>query len=232
MGASLSLHHLCGSVKHWVLDTAHPTPLKLRVFAGTPGSVDRLILCEVLSHVDIPGLEQCCDDDDMRTPTVWTESGACGVTGTMAVCRYIARLWRLYPVNPENALAVDGILEKLQSFCRDLTALEEEEEEEIESIIEAHLDILECHLCNLVQDRIDGDDETLPSIPWMSGLDGLTVADIAWAGCLDWVEHTLGQHGKSLAMPALVGAGRKGYRGRASRAGSDIPEEGEIHKQE
>ena len=162
------LSWLAHSLRHPVLEQAHPLPDVLEVALGPEGSLERCIVVYVVAEVDgIDGRVRIVHD----APVALRDDDG-EVCGTIAVCRYLGRLWRLYPINPRGALAVDGMLELLASFCLpyrilapDAPSYEHER---------AHLDTLEARLA-------------ASDTPWMESFDAPTIADVCWHAAMHWL---------------------------------------------
>ena len=104
-----SVRGLAHMARHVVLDLAHPLPEHIEVSVGPSGSLQQYMVVYVVAAVDgIHGRVQTVEGD---TVTLRDDYGS--ATGTLAVCRYLGRLWRLYPVDPHNALCADEWLEML-----------------------------------------------------------------------------------------------------------------------
>ena len=95
----------------------YPEPTIVELFMGTPGSLSFEITknvieyCEDLKYIQIVPFS----DTPGHTPKIWINDETHGTCGLFAVCRYLGRLTQLHPSTPENALAVDGSLDLLQS---------------------------------------------------------------------------------------------------------------------
>lgn len=163
---------LCRRAKHYVLDHAHPLPASVRVFAGPPGSLERCIVRGVLGVVDVPGLVEC-GAAAASLPTLWIAEDDVGVHGCLAICRYLGRLWRLYPTDPVAALGVDSALEQLSGL---LTSLP----------LTSPAVVLAQHLTEL-EARFERYEEKDQRTPWLEGMDQPSLADVCWAAALRWV---------------------------------------------
>jgi len=108
------LQYISYSLRHTILEYAHPTPKSIRIYAGDEGSLHRSIVTEL---VDSCAFEQLTlvDCAERSRPTLWIDNDP-PVSGCMTVCRYLGRQWRLLPVNPATCASVDSSLELLQTF--------------------------------------------------------------------------------------------------------------------
>ena len=166
-------------VKHWVLDRAHPLPLALRVYPGTPGSLAYAVTRAVLARVALEGLEvRGTGGEEAALPTVWVadggeEDGAAQreVAGLTAVARYLGRLWRLYPCNPASALHVDASLDLLARFAH--AAAEADTPAALCAHVAAYASLLEAR------------QEDAGHV-WLEGMDKCSLADVCWAGVFAW----------------------------------------------
>lgn len=165
---SKCLQTMCQSVSHWVVDAAYPAPRELLVYPGVPGTMERAIVEAVLAHVHHDALVQCALGGKHPSLSI---DGDTPVTGCFATCRYLGKLWRLYPLNPKHALIVDGLLDCLSPF---LAPTDTREPEELQDMLE--------ELCC-------GD-----NVPWLEGLGGPTMADACWRGALAWLIDQKLQH--------------------------------------
>jgi hypothetical protein len=171
---------MLNALKHWVLDLAHPLPRTLDVFAGWPGSVERAVVLRVASVVG-DGItlrwqttgEGFDEDLLLQHPVVWPHAdaheGGVGHTGMLAVCRYLGRLWRLYPTDPANALAIDSALDLLQRFCGAARHADE-----------ALLPVLRAFL-RALEDRMELHDSV-----WLEAMGCASLADLCWAAAYEW----------------------------------------------
>lgn len=120
---------LCAEIKHWVLERAHPLPKSLEVFPGAPGSVQNAIVMRVLEEIDFDSLgidlELCVDEENGTEPRLWVDESEPSVDGWMSVCRYLGRIWKLYPVHPENAAHLDTSLELLDGAVKKTCRIKE-----------------------------------------------------------------------------------------------------------
>jgi len=169
------LRVLCEAVKHWVLAKAHPLPDRIELETGKPGTIQHAVVLAV-AHELLPEM-QCIhvttpDDTesmDVR-PIVWIDDSDIGVYGWEPVCRYLGRLWRSYPIHPENALSVDGSLAHLNAFMRSVLVAEEEDED-----VEVVTHIVVSYLKEMETRQSEFDDDK-----WLEGFDEYTIADLCW----------------------------------------------------
>ena len=171
------LQRFCISIKHWILDCAHPFPKRIEVYAGSTGSVERAVLKAVVKSVDIPQLRIVYhhDSDECR-PIVWVGDADMGVAGCTAVCRYLGRLWHLYPVHTENALCMDGSLDLLTSFMFPMTS-----EEFVLKRADAQQYLRK--FANELEYRMAEKDS---SDAWLEGFSSKCVVDISWYAAFSW----------------------------------------------
>lgn len=169
-------------MKHWVLDIVHPMPPAIDIFPGATGTVKQAIVRRVLAEVDIPGLRMCAhgDTEDEFEPAAWPNGDASeevvGHTGCLAVCRYVGRLWRLYPVHPVNAMIVDSSLERLSRLLVDLEEYDGDTE----------LLRLRVGVCmQILEDHMEEDAE------WLENMNTSSLADVCWAGAFSWVSNRM-----------------------------------------
>lgn len=108
------LQYISHSIRHTILEYAHPAPKTIRIFAGDKGSLHHSIVTEL---IDSCAFEQLTlvDCPERSRPTLWIDDDL-PVSGCITVCRYLGRQWRLLPVNPATCATVDSSLELLQSF--------------------------------------------------------------------------------------------------------------------
>lgn len=157
-------HSICKRIKHWVLKHAHPEPECITVYLGT--GVYRSIVENVLACVNAGGIKttDTADNDlavDASTPCAWVDGDDVPIVGWMAVCRYLGRLGRIYPVDPLNAAHVDTWLETLAPL-----------------IIKDGGGTLPC--LAVLEAALDSQDE-----PWLGGMDAPSLADACWLGALE-----------------------------------------------
>lgn len=166
-----ALRALLADLKHPLLDYLHPPPARLRLDAGT--GVRRAIVERVLAETDLAVERR---DSDAAEPCLWIDDDA-PLHGWAAVCRYLGRLWRLHPVHPANAAHVDSALEILQELVARLHGAGPD------AFIATAIRTLDARLA------------CTPEGPWLEGMADPTVADVCWAGALEW----LAQNGADVA---------------------------------
>lgn len=187
-------------LKHFVLDLVHPLPPAVDLFQGAPGTVEHSIVRRVVSCTELPKLTiRAHGEDDeedatgSRLPAVWPdgdfEAGGVPSTGCFAVSRYIGRLWRLYPVNPQNALAIDSSLDLLARFIADV---DDCDQTEVRKHVRTYMKILER--------RMSVHDED-----WMENMSSQSLADLAWAGAFEWASQSddLFAEGSDMEFPRM-----------------------------
>lgn len=108
------LQYISHSIRHTILEYAHPEPTSIRIYAGETDSLYRAIVTELIDTCAFHQLT-LVEAADRSRPTLWIDDDA-PVSGCMTVCRYLGRHWRLLPVNPTTCATVDSSLELLQSF--------------------------------------------------------------------------------------------------------------------
>ena len=160
------VHLACRHVKHWVLDRAHPLPIALRLALGPPDSLDAAILKHTIDVFGIPCLSLV--DTTEPIPQLWIDDADTPVEGTITIARYLGRLWRYHPIDPHNAAVVDASLERLQRFVLH------------DSAYSTH-DVLT---------RLERAFENQEG-PWMDDMRSMSVADVAWAGAVTWLDSTV-----------------------------------------
>lgn len=94
------------------------------------------------------------------------------VTGAFAICRYLARLWRLNPTTPESALIVDSALEHLSSFTNSL--MDDSDPSNVSAKLRSFLEITNDEFC----------DDSL----YIGGMHSLSLCDIMYRAS---IEHAL-----------------------------------------
>lgn len=164
-------------VKHTVLDYAHPMPETMYVYAGAPGSLERSIVRGVLAVAPIPGLVESGpgEGENERVPMVWVGEDGVGMPGCLAACRYLGRLWRLYPTEPTAALCVDTALDQLS----DVLEMDEQDSDDVKEVFKVHLQLL--------QDRLG----RYPNAQHLEELDAPSLADVCWVAALRWILYKL-----------------------------------------
>ena len=151
-----SLQGVAHALRHPVLDLAHPLPERLDVSLGRRGTMQQHLIVYTLAAVDgIEGRAHVVNHNSAQV-TLVDEHGT--ARGAVTVCRYLGRLWRLYPVYPRNALTVDEFLELL-----------------------ADLDEYDDHtLLATVDARLGAD-------AFLGGFQAPTIADVCWHACICWL---------------------------------------------
>lgn len=94
------------------------------------------------------------------------------VTGAFAICRYLARLWRLNPTTPESALIVDSALEHLSSFTNSL--MDDPDPSNVSAKLKSFLEVTNDEFC---EDSL-----------YIGGMHSLSLCDIMYRAC---IEHAL-----------------------------------------
>lgn len=173
------LHRVCADTKHWVLDVAHPLPTEIRVFAGAPGSIEEAVLSRLIQTCRLDHLARvpvnvssmaCAGEPDIHVTHASTETVA---VGFLAICRYLGRLWRLYPVHPEHALLVDSNLEILSSYTKPLR-------------VPMDGSVLSQHTRSALT-KLDGRLSENTGEVWLGDLNAPSVADHCWFAALQWI---------------------------------------------
>lgn len=177
---------ILGRLKHALLDFVHPPPHALDVFPGTPGTIEYTITQRVLREM--------CDEDitinvtlqsvRIGKPAVWlpsnTQTDGDYSRGCIAVCRYLCRLARLYPVHPGNALCIDRSLDELVELINAVKGLQEQDDAYFSRFLVA------------LESRMT--DDAL----WLEGMDALSMADLCWSGALQYICKVTG---KDIVVP-------------------------------
>lgn len=173
------VQRLCIAVKHVVLDYAHPHPFSITIFPGGEATVDAALVNATLACTDLKNVvvlsappeersgETCAfirlkDEQNLKTD----------VTGAFAICRYLARLWRLNPTTPRSALIVDSALEHLSSFTNSL--MDDPEPSNVSAKLRSFLEITNDELC----------DDSL----YIGGMHSISLCDIMYRAS---IEHAL-----------------------------------------
>ena len=160
------LTFFCMRLKPFVLRHAHPPPSVVEVFAKD-SSISICIMTEMIERLnDMTHTEGYLALHDKES--VLTVSEGTSQEGLMPGIRFLGRLTRTYPTNPEDALKVDAALERVVDF---ITA--SKECESLEEAVAEHIEILEA--------AFD------PDFLWMDGFDSMSVLDVCWAGIFRWV---------------------------------------------
>lgn len=177
------LQYISHSIRHTILEYAHPAPKSIRIYAGEKGSIHRSIVTEL---VDVCAFDQLTlvDCPERSRPALWIDDDV-PVFGCMTVCRYLGRQWRLLPVNPATCATVDSSLELLQSFMHPLVAdTFEEDKLRMCDHIAVFASILE-------------DSFLYGETNHLNGFEADTLADICWSAV--W-KHVMDMEGVTLPM--------------------------------
>lgn len=140
-------------LKHAVLDCMHAPPGRVEVCLGKPGSLENSILARVVEYVIMPIKIQTGEECTVRV------DDDIAITGCLSACRYIGRLFRIYPTDPCHAIGIDANLDLL---C---TVVAAKGGRARSLALEAALDVLE-------------------RVPYE--YDSITVSDLCWAGAIEW----------------------------------------------
>ena len=92
------------------------------------------------------------------------------VTGAFAICRYLARLWRLNPTTPESALIVDSALEHLSSFTNSL--MNDSDPSNVSAKLRSFLETMNDEFC----------DDSL----YIGGMHSLSLCDIMYRAAIEY----------------------------------------------
>lgn len=168
-------------LRTWVLNVLFPLPQEIHVYMGSPDTVEHSVVHRVMQHVmHLPGMEAHeeapASASSLHAPAVWTGASTGVATGCLTVCRYLGRLWKLYPATPESALHVDASLELLKRLM--MALMEEGGVSQMIAHTRRALHVLEARL----------DEEAL----WLESMDQCSLADVCWAGALEWVREMSG----------------------------------------
>ena len=157
---------LAHSLRHIILQLAHPMPASIRIYPGAPESVHRDI---VLHLVDVCSFSEVelVDASERSRPTLWIEDNE-PVEGCMTVCRYLGRHMRLLPVNPTTCATVDASLELLQSFVHPFV-----------TAADADGGALKNHVA-LFASLLEDSFESHVSTRHLDGFEADTLADVCW----------------------------------------------------
>jgi len=177
------LQYVSHSIRHTILEYAHPTPKSIRIYAGDEGSLHRSIVTELVDSCVFQQLT-LVECPERSRPTLWIDDDV-PVSGCMTVCRYLGRQWRLLPVNPTTCATVDSSLELLQSFMYPFVA---------DTFGDDKLQMCD-HLAVFatILDETFFHGET----NHLNGFDGDTLADICWSAA--W-KHVMDMEGVVLPM--------------------------------
>ena len=171
------------SIRHTILEYAHPIPRSIRIFAGVEGSLHRSIVTGLVTTCAFENLT-LVDAPERSRPTLWIEDDV-PVSGCMTVCRYLGRQWRLLPVNPVTCATVDSSLELLQSFMYPFVAdTFNKDTRQMCDHIAVFATILEDSFIYGETDHLDGFETD-------------TLADICWSAA--W-KHVMDKEGFALPM--------------------------------
>lgn len=173
MVLSTLLQRVCLAIKHTILDHAHPLPDGITVSLDDPTSVHGAMVLDVVrsTHLDCLSIV----DGDHPPMIVVHQEGEEDVVCSepFAACRYIARLWKLYPTNPTSVLVVESHLERLEAFVA--------ARDDLRARLVAFVTDLETR-----QAAVEG--------PHIGGMTGRTLCDVAYQSviqtCLDRLETT------------------------------------------
>lgn len=177
------LQYISHSIRHTILEYAHPAPRSIRIYAGDKGSLHRTIVTEL---VETCAFEQLTlvDCPERSRPTLWIDDDL-PVSGCMTVCRYLGRQWRLLPINPATCATVDSSLELLQSFMYPFVAdMFDEDKLQMCDHIAVFATILE-------DSFVHGETKHL------NGFESDTLADICWSAA--W-KHVMDMEGVTLPI--------------------------------
>lgn len=155
----LILSAILSRLKHLVLDLAHPLPVEVELYSGHETSLHGMVLTEAFHSLDFPNTSITYYDIDCDV--VVRVDDDVEVQGIVPVLRYLGRLNRTYPTAPLSALLCDAALDILSDFLHDP-----------ESRTPSSLQSLEGML---------HDDA------YLSGLDSMSIADVAWRGVMKWI---------------------------------------------
>ena len=185
------LHYISRSIRHTILEYAHPVPKTIRIFAGTERSLHRSIVTELVDACAFEHLT-LVDCPERSRPALWIDDDS-PVCGCMTVCRYLGRQWRLLPINPVTCAAVDSSLELLQSFMHPFVA---DTFDGDKRRICDHLAVF----ATLLESSFEYGETN-----HLSGFEADTLADICWSAA--W-KHVMDMEGVALPMsdyPSLHG---------------------------
>jgi hypothetical protein len=172
------LQYVSHSVRHLVLDHAHPLPKTVRVYPGAHDSIYRSLVLGVLDTCRIPGTV-VVESSEQHRPSMWLEDEAKSVEGCMTVCRYFGKQWRLLPVNPATCADVDSSLELLQSFLYPIVGDLVSQPAQLSNHVAT--------FCSLLEDTFRFDDVC----HHLNGFEADTLADLCWASA--W-RHVIDKH--------------------------------------
>jgi hypothetical protein len=165
------------------MDLSHPMPHSLVLYRGKEGTLARAIVDSVLASTHLASLE--VRDVDHTHPMLLIDDTFC-VQGCLAVCRYFGRRWRLYPLHPEHALLVDGLLDRLAEHLA-LTPLDAPPPPATIAgyLADFFANTKSSTVGKMVPDVLESlfdDEET-----WLEGFARPTLADVCWKGAVGWM---------------------------------------------
>ena len=165
----MSLQALAHWLRHHVLDIAHPLPEYVKIYPGPRSSLGQYLIVYTTAAVNsLDNRVQLLDYEcECNTTTRFDKDGV--VRGAIPICRYLGRIWKMYPVDPRNAMTVDGLLELMPAL---LSASDWPEYDE-GSMPERILAVLE---------------ENLLDSQWLAGFESPTIADVCWYAVCCWFQ--------------------------------------------
>lgn len=177
------LRYISHSIRHTILDYAHPVPRSIRIYAGDVGSLHRSIVTELVDTCAFAQvtLVEC---QERTRPTIWIDNDH-PVSGCMTVCRYLGRQWRLLPVDPVTCATVDSSLELLQAFMYPFVA---EAFDEDKLYMCDHIAVF----ATILEDSFVYDETN-----HLNGFEADTLADVCWTAA--W-KHVMDMEGFTLPM--------------------------------
>lgn len=178
----------CQSIKHTVLERAHPLPSTVKIRARR-GGVSATVLESIVEQVGIGSIVSL-DLDGAENAAVVCVDGDDEVIGTMAAIRYLGRLSRTYSTRPALALRLDSALDSLlgpiecASSWEGKPLVKKSAEDSAELWMHAQI----AHPCmtlfaslDAIERRFEKHDE------WMDGFDNPTILDASWRGMIRWL---------------------------------------------
>lgn len=187
--------------KHWILEWIHGQPKSIDVFCGAPGTMEHAITrCVTRWCGGIPNLQEVniTFTDDTSHAQVWINDEREGLGGYLTVCRYLGRLWHIYPTNPSSAVLVDGLLDTLDRFVRDIVRVHTAQQGAgVSTESEAISRILKTYVTHSLEPRMG---------EWLEDMDAPSLADVCWAGALKWLafRYDVTVHALEEECPATV----------------------------
>jgi hypothetical protein len=177
------LQYISHSLRHTILEYAHPAPKSIRIYAGGDGSLHKSIVTELVDTCVFEQLTLVACPGRSR-PALWIDDDA-PVSGCITVCRYLGRQWRLLPVDPVACATVDSSLELLQSFMYPFVA--------------DTFDQDKLQMCDHVAVFATILDDTFlyGETNHLNGFEADTLADICWSAA--W-KHVMDMEGVTLPM--------------------------------